>query len=191
MVRDPRSRRLVALRLDKRHDVGRRVVLVAIAIGLVYFGNHFLHVALANDGSPLNSRSVVRWSLILCFGLLLVVGSIFVLLRDSRIAPAAIAFRIGETLVVLAVAVRRPLLRTRVGDPVVVSSSLQSATHRSPLLGRVTKTYYTWRISSGERRAEWTAGDPLPELLAREWTDQLVTVGFLSEEPAQPEFERE
>ncbi len=190
MADGPKSRRCAALRLDRRYDMIRRIALVCIAFALVAFGYYFLQLATAGGAIAANSRSVFRSSLILCAGLAIVVGSISVLLRDARIVPAAVAFNVGGVLIVVAMSVRRPILKARQGDAVVVSSSVHTSTHVSPLLGRVAKTYYKWSIASGDRRAEWTAGDPLPKLLAREWTARLQAVGFSGEATSEADWGR-
>ena len=109
-------------------------------------------------------------------------GSLLLLLRDTRVIPAAIVFPLGTMLCVVAISARRPILLARFGETVLVCSTTRTETHSSPLRGRVTKTHYVWTIVSGGRRTEWTARNPIPEGLACKWTDQLVAVGFSREE---------
>lgn len=171
--------RFRTFKLEKRTDLGTRICLIALAVLVVCAGAFFLGLFPgAGPGVPLDGRGVVRSSLILGAGIALLLGAILLLLRETKVLPALVAFRVGQRVVLVAIALRRPLAVVRVGTSVLVSSERHDTPMRSVLRGSFVKTWFDWQVGGSQGTVAWTMGEPMSPMLVNLWRVKLLHLGL-------------
>jgi hypothetical protein len=170
--------RVTTLRLERVEAPLQRVLGLLIGAAIMIFGLALVGVIGSGwEPARAGSRSEVRGYLFVVIGVGVVVGMGFLFLRDVRLFPAAVCLVTRRRVILVAVALQRPVASLPRESAVALSSERHSQEVRNLILGRREKVWHTWRIGDERSEVHWTMGEQMRGSQARTWRDRLASVG--------------